>query len=440
MRFIDGPDLGTRLAISGTMAPKEVARILAPIADAVDYAHQRGVIHRDLKPSNILLDSGGRPYLTDFGLGMRTQDGVDEASTPGIVIGTLEYMAPEMFTNGGRTPITPAIDIYALGCVAYTCLAGHSPFRADTPEKTMDAHLNQPIPSLMMTRPDIPPAIDGALARALAVAPADRYATAAELIPAIESAARSEETGPIPPLPPARSLVERARAWARAHSPVAIAGSVLGAIVVLVFALSVFGGGGGTTPTPRPSQGDAFTPRPTATERPTPQPTATPPPTPTPFVDPNAYPNAAEQRLLDKLPNIAGAAVNCRRDQKPWTGAVASLVCDPPSDGDPQLYYGLFPDKTGLDKTFNQLMAFDKVKPRTAPCPDPGSGTWDYVKDQPAEGQLACYKTAATTGESMKYAWTYDRTLILAAWIAPTPDAGLTFWGDWANGSKPAGQ
>src|SRR6185295_9717295 len=123
MRLVDGPDLAGRIESKGRLSVEETIATLRPIADAVDYAHEQGVVHRDLKPSNIILDSKGRPYLTDFGLGKHF-DKSQGLSSPGIALGTLAYMAPEQFSGLTEPALAGRIDVYALACVAWTCLTG----------------------------------------------------------------------------------------------------------------------------------------------------------------------------------------------------------------------------------------------------------------------------------------------------------------------------
>ncbi len=151
--------------------------ILTAVADALDAAHAHGVIHRDVKPANILLDPGPRVYLGDFGL---ARDPDREALTaPGQVLGTIDYMAPELL-DGER--IGPATDVYALACTAFETLSGKAPFTRDTDAATMYAHVVEPPPSLSRLRPELPAALDVVLADGLAKDPDDRPPTAGALI------------------------------------------------------------------------------------------------------------------------------------------------------------------------------------------------------------------------------------------------------------------
>ena len=125
------------------------ARLLAPIARAVDYAHRRGVLHRDLKPSNILIDREGTPHVADFGLAKRL-DSDAGLTSPGAIVGTPGYMSPEQ-VGGGRGPIGPASDVYGLGAILYQMLTGRPPFQAATALDTVFLVLEQdPVPPRLL--------------------------------------------------------------------------------------------------------------------------------------------------------------------------------------------------------------------------------------------------------------------------------------------------
>ena len=148
MRLIEGQSLARHLA-DGPIAAREAATLLAPIARAVDYAHHRGVLHRDLKPSNILIDREGRPHVADFGLAKRL-DADAGLTSPGAIVGTPGYMAPEQ-VGGGRGPIGPASDVYGLGAILYQMLTGRPPFQAATALDTVFLVLEQePLPPRLL--------------------------------------------------------------------------------------------------------------------------------------------------------------------------------------------------------------------------------------------------------------------------------------------------
>lgn len=144
MKYVEGTTLARRLA-SGPLPPREAAALLAPVCRAIHYAHERHVLHRDLKPSNILLDTEGRPLVTDFGLAKRIASETQLTNT-GAVLGTPCYMAPEQ-AAGSRGLVGPASDVYSLGAVLYELLTGRPPFQAATAMETVLLVLEQePVP------------------------------------------------------------------------------------------------------------------------------------------------------------------------------------------------------------------------------------------------------------------------------------------------------
>ena len=165
------------LISAGPIAVDDAIAILAAVADALDAAHAAGVIHRDIKPANVLLDPGPRVYLTDFGLA-RDPSGF-ALTVPGQVLGTIDYMAPELL-EGVR--IGPATDIYALACLAVETLTGQVPFPRDNDAATTYAHVMGAPPSVSERRPELPIALDEVIAVGMAKSPDDRPATAGTLI------------------------------------------------------------------------------------------------------------------------------------------------------------------------------------------------------------------------------------------------------------------
>lgn len=185
MRFLEGGSLQERVR-EGPLSWDQVVHILFQVADALDYAHSRGVIHRDIKPSNIMLDAQGNAYLTDFGIA-KVSEGTAHLTGSGIV-GTPAYMAPEQSNPG---PPTPAMDIYALGATLFEMITGQVPFVADTPIAQILMHIQNPVPSLRDYNPDIPVDVDRALQCAMAKSPEDRFQTAGELAQALQMAAKA---------------------------------------------------------------------------------------------------------------------------------------------------------------------------------------------------------------------------------------------------------
>jgi eukaryotic-like serine/threonine-protein kinase len=168
--YVRGRDLRERIADEGRLPLLDVLSIGEQIADALAYAHARGVIHRDVKPHNILLTPDGQPKLTDFGIArVLEQPGL---TIEGRVLGTGDYLAPE---QAAGEPIDARADVYALGVLLYHALCGDVPFHAESYVETARLHAQAPIPSVRDVRPDVPERLDTILHRALAKRPDDRY-------------------------------------------------------------------------------------------------------------------------------------------------------------------------------------------------------------------------------------------------------------------------
>ena len=186
MRFVPGSDVRS-LVRQGPLPAGRAAAIISAVASALDAAHAAGLVHRDVKPANMLLDARAeRPdhvYLSDFGLA-RPVAGSGLTST-GQFLGTLDYMAPEQLE--GRE-VDGRADQYALGCAAFELLAGVPPFHRDEAMAVMYAQVSEPPPLLTSRRADLPAAADAVLARALAKASGDRYATCCEFACALRAA------------------------------------------------------------------------------------------------------------------------------------------------------------------------------------------------------------------------------------------------------------
>jgi predicted Ser/Thr protein kinase len=184
MRYVSGPSLQALLRARGGLSAAETLRIAAQIGGALDAAHGAGLVHRDVKPANILIaEPGDHAYLCDFGLARGTRsEGLTET---GSFLGSVDYSSPEQIE--GR-PLDGRVDVYALGCVLYHCLAGEPPYRRETEFLVLEAHLRDPVPDVSAAQPGLPAAADAVLATALAKDPDARYGTAGALAGALTAA------------------------------------------------------------------------------------------------------------------------------------------------------------------------------------------------------------------------------------------------------------
>lgn len=190
MRLIHGRDLHA-LVSDGPLEPARAVPIIEQAAKALQAVHNAGLVHRDVKPSNILVTDDDFAYLIDFGIARVT--GNAGSTTTGAVVGTLQYMAPERFTNG---PVDSRSDIYSLACVLHECLTGSYPFPGDSVERQLAGHLTTPPPQPSSIRP-MPTAFDDVVAKGMAKDPAERYATAVDLARAARDAlGTSQVSGP----------------------------------------------------------------------------------------------------------------------------------------------------------------------------------------------------------------------------------------------------
>ena len=189
MRLVDGVNLGTLLHRDGPLAPPRAIAIIRQVAAALDAAHAAGVTHRDVTPANILVTPSDFAYLADFGIARAATDpGLTQVGT---AIGTYYYMAPERFTDD---TVTHSADIYSLACVLSECLTGSPPYRADTVERLVAAHLTKTATPPSQLRPGaFPPALDQVIARGMAKNPEERYRTAGEFAAAAHDALTTSE-------------------------------------------------------------------------------------------------------------------------------------------------------------------------------------------------------------------------------------------------------
>ncbi|MFN2470450.1 MAG: serine/threonine-protein kinase [Gaiellaceae bacterium] len=173
VEYVDGGTLEDLLEGGGPLPVADVVRIVGDIAGGLDALHRHGVVHRDVKPSNVMLRAGGKAALTDFGLAKGRAYTV--LTRPGQVMGTLDYIAPELITGGEATP---ASDIYALGCVAYECATGAAPFADRNMFEVAVAHMEDEPENPVGVRPELPADLGWVILQGLAKEPERRPGTA----------------------------------------------------------------------------------------------------------------------------------------------------------------------------------------------------------------------------------------------------------------------
>ena len=238
MPLVEGESLRERLRRHGPQPLPEVLRWTAELADALAYAHAQGIVHRDIKPENVLLSTAaGEPgmpphaLLADFGVARALETSADDRLTDtGLALGTPTYMSPEQ--SLGDAALDGRSDLYSLGCVVYELLTGEPPYTGPTAQAIVAKRLSDPIPSARRLRETVPPSLDLVLERLLAKAPADRYASAAELSAALAAVRASDAV----PVTPARSASTDGRA-----RRVALGGALVAVLVGLLVAVGLSG-------------------------------------------------------------------------------------------------------------------------------------------------------------------------------------------------------
>lgn len=201
MPFMEGGTLRTRIRQS-PLSLRECCRALNDIADALDYIHRQGIVHRDIKASNVLLDAQGKYYLSDFGIA-RTSTDATQLTTTGNVLGTADYIAPELFQDNHRADARS--DLYSLGVLLFEMVTGQLPFAAENQLALVSMHINKPPPSPRSISQDISPQVEHVILKALEKSPEQRYGSASELADAfcLAVTATSHNQLVLPPvLPP----------------------------------------------------------------------------------------------------------------------------------------------------------------------------------------------------------------------------------------------
>jgi TolB-like protein len=243
MPFVEGESLRERLTREGRLPVRDAVRILREVTDALAYAHEHGIVHRDIKPDNVML-SGRHALVTDFGVAKAVSAaGGEKLTTVGMALGTPAYMSPEQAM--GETDLDHRSDIYALGAMAYEMLTGEPPFDRPTAQAILSAHILDAPEHITVKRANIPPVLGELTMRCLQKDKADRWQTAEEMLPFLESAAT-----PSGGMTPTDTRPIQAAPVTQRRSRRVFIGSLAGALVVVggVGGWLVLGGGG--TPGP----------------------------------------------------------------------------------------------------------------------------------------------------------------------------------------------
>ncbi|MGD2134548.1 MAG: serine/threonine-protein kinase [Gemmatimonadales bacterium] len=186
MPYAPNGALRNRLAREGQLSLDQTLAVARQVAAALDYLHAQDVLHRDVKPENVVFDADGTALLCDFGLARVLQRATkDGLKTSKILLGTPEYMSPEQ-VSGRSDDLTHHSDIYALACVVWEMLAGEPPFTGKSFRTVIAKHAQEPPPRIRVPRPDVPARVEAALLSALAKDPAERQASAQELVEQME--------------------------------------------------------------------------------------------------------------------------------------------------------------------------------------------------------------------------------------------------------------
>ncbi|GAA0920559.1 hypothetical protein GCM10009560_18860 [Nonomuraea longicatena] len=323
MKFVDGESLDRLLGRLGRIAPEPAMELIAQAASALQAVHDQGIVHRDVKPGNLLVQRDGTLVITDFGIAR--SDLANRLTDAGMVLGTAAYCAPEQAEGA---PVTPAVDIYALGVVAYECLVGQRPFDGDSAVTIALKHIREAPPPLPA---DIPPAVRALVEKALSKDPARRFASSGEMAAVARQAAQGRQAMPelaaapvpaalpespataepaqqqndtTPVVPNRRRKVAKARSRGGLVAALAVAtvlGAGAGAIAITNMGLPSEGPGpsqpqAGEDPITAGVTTEPSTPTPTKSPRPRPKPTAS--------TEPPVRSTEPEDEPDDKLPSL----------------------------------------------------------------------------------------------------------------------------------------
>jgi Protein kinase domain len=239
MPYLDGRTVAELLRAEGPLTPEGALQIAEPILEALQHAHDHGLVHRDVKPDNIFIESGtGRPLLVDFGI-VKYLDGPAHLTESGFIVGTPLYMSPEQAL--GSRSVDARSDLYGMGAVLFQLLTGSPPFEGTDSQEIVGRHISDPVPSAGLSRDGIPPWLSSIVSRCMAKHPDDRFPTAHALLDAIRkgrSLAGSGAVDPVTLLPRAETPTEAMPAARRKRMGrgwlVGFAAAALGGVMVVV--------------------------------------------------------------------------------------------------------------------------------------------------------------------------------------------------------------
>ncbi|HEX2217642.1 MAG TPA: serine/threonine-protein kinase [Gemmatimonadales bacterium] len=241
MPYLEGRTLADLLRTEGPLPADRALRVVEPILEALQHAHDNGLVHRDVKPDNILLEGGtGRPLLVDFGI-VKYLDGPANLTDAGFIVGTPLYMSPEQAL--GSRSVDARSDVYGIGAVLFQLLTGAPPFEGADSQEIVGRHIREPVPSASLSRDGIPPWIGSIVLRCMAKHPDDRFPTARAVLEAIRegrTGAHGATVDPVTLLPRAdetpTEMMQAGRPPSARGWLVGAAAAVLAAVLVVVTA------------------------------------------------------------------------------------------------------------------------------------------------------------------------------------------------------------
>ena len=248
MPYLEGRTVTEVLRAEGPLSADYALRIVEPILDALQHAHDHGLVHRDVKPDNILLESAtGRPLLVDFGI-VKYLDGPAHLTESGFIVGTPLYMSPEQAL--GSQSVDARSDVYGMGAVLFQLLTGAPPFEGTDSQEIVGRHIREPVSSASLSRDNVPPWISAIVLRCMAKHPDDRYPTARAALEAIRAGRAGAAADPVSLLPradesPTETMpVAKGRAAPRPWMAGAAAAALVGAVLVFSGSRDEAGPGG----------------------------------------------------------------------------------------------------------------------------------------------------------------------------------------------------